>query len=237
MQKINRIYVSVLFFGFFFMSLASHSTPIQLFLEPLSDGICRIPLEIKIYVLDKNGNVDTTFKGKKKLEITVKENGGEKEESFRILTNKVRFKKGVGTFSVEDQEPEFLELNIKVEDITIAGYLKVSFEDKDIFPPKIIELSVDEDDAITLKFDKKIEEESAQREENYKAVMNQREVYPQEIEYHKNYVILKFAQVFTKEEEGYIELEGIKDLNGNEISSGLRSPAFTGTACESYCAD
>lgn len=87
---------------------------------------------------------------------------------------------------------------------------------------------VKEPNILILRFNEEVEEESALKVENYKAVTNKREVYPKKVEYHKDYVILEFSDHFRSDEEGYIEMEGIEDLSGNEIPLGARSPKFKG---------
>lgn len=89
---------------------------------------------------------------------------------------------------------------------------------------------------LKLEFNEELEEESAQEVRNYRAVTNRRETFPESIEYHRSYVFLKFEARFIREEEGYLELEGIMDLAGNEISSGTKSPVFEGI-CEDTCPD
>jgi hypothetical protein len=115
-----------------------------------------------------------------------------------------------------------------IPDLEISGNINLFFEDKDVSPPEVVGISSDEPGIISLVFNETLEEESAQETRNYKAVTNKQEVYPEKIEYHQDNVILEFEEYFDNEEEGYIELQGIKDLNGNQISSGLKSPDFKG---------
>ncbi len=126
-------------------------------------------------------------------------------------------------------------MEIALNDSELTGNISIFFEDKDIFPPEITDIYVEDVNIIKLEFNEELEEESAQEVRNFKAVTDEREVFPASIEYHKDYVYLKFEEHFNDDEEGYIELEGVKDLKGNEVRSGLRSPDFVGT-CLDACA-
>ena len=213
----------------------SYAKPIQLFLDVSSEAISRLPLEIEIFVLNENGEVEAGFKGKKELQITVQESGM-RDESYYIRSTKVRFKNGRASFTIENSEDETLGLEVALSYPELSGQISLSFLDKDIFPPEIDGISEDGPGIIKLEFNEELEEESAQKLRNYKAVTNEREAFPVKIEYHKSYVFLEFEEQFNTDEEGYIELEGIKDLSGNEISSGLRTPGFEGT-CSDVCTD
>lgn len=217
-----------LFVSFLCFSLVCFASAVQLFIEPLSEAICNKPLNLKLYVLDEQGNVDIEYDGVKNLDVRVEEKGGEKRGSFRIPSQRVSFKKGIGVFIVEDSEPEELKLTINLEDIRVPASVSLSFEDKDIFPPVITSIMVEKTDVIILKFNEQVDEEYALDTANYIAITNKREVHPQRVEYHKDYVVLKFPVEFDQDEEGYIELEEMRDLSGNEISPGLRSPDFDG---------
>lgn len=210
------------------MSKNGHSEPVQLFLDPVSEPVLYIPLEIEILVLDKNGRIDVGVNGKKELQIEVEEKGGLKDKSFSIRSKEISFKKGKGSFFIEDNEEESLNLYVKIPDLDISGDIKLFFQDKDVSPPEVTGITSNEPGLIRLDFNETLEEESAQETKNYKAVTNQQEVYPESIEYHQDNVVLEFEEYFANDEEGYIEMEGIKDLNGNQIPSGLKSPDFKG---------
>ncbi|MFH1772024.1 MAG: hypothetical protein ABH872_04335 [Candidatus Omnitrophota bacterium] len=104
----------------------------------------------------------------------------------------------------------------------------IAFKDKDIFPPEIESIIVEASDIIILKFSEALDEESATKEENYKAITNKREIHPEKIEYRRDVIVLKFPVEFNEDEEGYIESNDIADLAGNYIASGTRSPEFSG---------
>lgn len=217
--------------------LSTHSSaePTQLFLDPTSEAVRRRPLEIEILALNENGEIEENFIGKRELRITVQESG-RKDESYYIRSKKVSFKKGKTSFTVENSEEETLDVEIALSDPELTGTISLFFEDKDIFPPDITDIYVEDVNIIKLEFNEELEEESAQEFRNYKAVTNEREVFPESIEYHRDYVYLKFEEHFNDDEEGYIELQGVKDLKGNEVRSGLRSPDFVGT-CSGSCMD
>ena len=175
------------------------------------------------------------FEGKKELQIAVEE-GGMRDKSYSIRSEKVKFKKGRGYFRIENSEDETLDLMITLLGLDLSGQISLSFLDKDVFPPEIVEISEEDPGILKLEFNEELEEESAQEQRNYKAVTNEREAHPERIEYHRTYVFLEFEEHFHTDEEGYVELEGIKDINGNEVSSGLKSPDFEGT-CSDACPD
>ena len=210
------------------VSTNSRSEPVQLFLDPISESVCRIPLEIEVLVLNKNGEVDTGVEGKKELQIEVEEKGGRKDKSFSIRSKRVSFKKSKSSFVMENDDEERLGVNVMIPDLDISGSIDLFFQDRDISAPEVVGISSDEPGIIGLEFNEILEEESAQETRNYKAITNQREVYPEKIEYRQDNVVLEFEEYFDNEEEGYTELQGIKDLNGNQISSGLKSPDFKG---------
>lgn len=205
-----------------------YTTPIQIFLEPVAEPICDVPLEIKTYILNEEGNVVSTYNGKKRVKISVKEQGEGKTNNVDIPTKYIRFKKGVGSFFLKAQDEGTLEIKVEVEGIRLPGYMSLTFKKRDIKPPFVEAIFVEKHNILVLKFNEVIEEESALKVENYKALTDKREVYPKKVEYHKDYVILEFPENFESDEEGYIEIEGIKDLSGNEIPMGSRSPKFKG---------
>lgn len=112
------------------LSFFGYTTPLQILLEPIAKPICDIPLEIKVYILDEKGNIVFNYNGEKKVEINVKEQGGENKNGFDIPTEYVRFKKGIGYFSIKSQEEETLEIKVEVEDIRLPGYISLSFKKK-----------------------------------------------------------------------------------------------------------
>jgi hypothetical protein len=217
------------------LPVCSSAEAIQLFLDVSSEAVSRVPLEVEVLVLNENGEVVTAFEGKKELQVAVQESGM-RDESYNVHSRKVRFKKGKASFTIEDSEDETLDIEVALAEPSVSGEISLSFLDKDIFPPEVVEIFEEDPGILKMEFNEALEEESAQRSRNYKAVTNKREAFPVKIEYHKTYVFLEFEEHFLTDEEGYIELEGIKDLNGNEISSGLKSPDFEGT-CEDACPD
>ena len=231
-QKLLVVFVMC---GLMAWSAQSFAEPIQLYLDTSSEAVIRVPLDIEILVLNENGEVETGFDGKHELHITVNESGM-RDESYSVRANKVRFKKGKGFFSIEDSEGETLDVTVGLADSQASGQISLTFLDKDIFPPEITDIFEESSGVLKLEFNEEVEEESAQEERNYRAVTNKREAYPVKIEYHRTYVFLEFEEPFLTDEEGCLELEGIKDLDGNEVSSGLKSPDFEGT-CEDACPD
>lgn len=228
-REFLRILYSLLFISWSLSAVVCQAKPIQLFLMPVSQGACKQPLEIIVYVLNDKGEVDLNFDGAKKIKVSVKEKDGIKENSFHVSLDKtIKFKRGKSSFSIEDSEPETLDMTVEVENVKITASVKLLFEDKDAAGPVVESIAVEKADIVALKFNEEIKEESAQKTENYTAVTNKRQVHPKKVEYHKDYVILEFPQGFDKDEEGYIEVEGIEDLNGNEIPSDTRSPDFKG---------
>ncbi|MBN1870448.1 MAG: hypothetical protein JW847_07745 [Candidatus Omnitrophica bacterium] len=215
--------------------LRGYAAPIQLFLDTSSEAVCGLPLEIEILVLNENGEVETAFEGKHELQISGQESGM-LDKSCSVRSPIANFKKGKAFFAVEDSEEETVNLVVTIAEPRLSGQINLSFLDKDIFPPKIVNLFEESPGILKLEFNEELEEESAQEVKNYKAITNRRETFPLSIEYHRTYVFLKFEEHFFKDEEGYLELEEIEDISGNEISSGLKSPNFKGT-CEDACPD
>lgn len=226
---------SLILFMFLIVPMQGFAEPMHLFLDATAEAVARVPLEIEILVLDEEGNVETAFEGKKELSISVQE-GGMRDESYSIRSHKVRFKKGKSSLSIEDSEEETLDLDVAVSGTNLSGQISLSFLDKDVFPPEVVDVFEEDPGILKIVFNEELEEESAQETRNYKAVTNRRETNPIKIEYHRTYVYLEFEEHFLTDEEGYLELEGIQDVNGNEISSGLRSSDFEGT-CEDACPD
>ncbi len=231
----RALFLAAVIYNLLVLPGPSYAEAIQLFLDVSSEAISRVPLEVEVLVLNENGEVTTTFEGKKELRITVQESGM-RDKSYDIRSKRVRFRKGKASFTIEDSEDETLDLEVALAESAISGKISLSFLDKDIFPPEVVEIFEEAPGILKLEFNEELEEESAQESRNYKAVTNEREVFPVKIEYHRTYVFLEFEEPFHTDEEGYVELEGIKDLKGNEISSGLKSPDFEGT-CEDACPD
>ncbi|MCK5178850.1 MAG: hypothetical protein KAR32_04910 [Candidatus Omnitrophica bacterium] len=231
----KSLFLFVVICGFLVCPTHSCAEPIQLFLDTSSEAVVRFPLEVEILVLNENGEVETGFKGKHELHITVHESGM-RDESYSLRSKKARFKKGKASFTIENSEDETVDVTVGLVDPPVSGQISLTFLDKDIFPPEITDIFEETPGILKLEFNEELEEESAQKLKNYKAVTNEREAYPVKIEYHRTYVFLEFEEHFLTDEEGYLELEGIRDLNGNEISSGLKSPDFEGT-CEDACPD
>lgn len=227
-----RLYLN-LCLAFLLFPALSFAFAVQLFLEPPLESACHTRQELKIYALDEEGKIALDYSGVKKIKLTVQEEAGRIKDSFRIFSpESLEFKEGVAVLTLQDDEPEDLELTLEAEGIKLPASLKLSFRDKkENNPPAIREIKLEKHNLIVLNFDRQMEEESALKKENYKAVTNRREVYPETVEYHKDYVVLKFASGFDEGEEGYIEIAQIQDLEGNFVSSGTRSPKFEGCDC------
>lgn len=213
------------FLGLYFC-LKVYPAPMHVFLQPLSESVCDKPLEISVYVLNEEGNIDFSYEGKKNVKIQVDEPGGNVKNSWRPLPAYLEFKKGKSSFLINDSEAENLNIKVSLDGVPVYGYVTLSL--KDTAPPAVESIMVEKKNIIILKFSEVIEEESALAGGNYRAVTNKREVAPEKIEYHKDFVVLQFPVEFDSDEKGYIELEAIKDLSGNELSSGTRSPDFKG---------
>ena len=233
--KDTKIYLIFSLFVLLSTGAKSSADPFQLFLDPLSEAVCHQPLEVELLVLNDKGEIENGFTGEYELRITARESG-RNEGSYRIRSRQVDFDRGRGVLIIENDEEETLLFHVTIASPPLSGSVEIHFEDRDLSPPQVTEIYADDPGLIRLQFDEELEEESAQEVRNFKAVTNEREVYPESIEYRRDYVILKFADHFHGDEEGYIEMEGIKDLKGNEIRSGTRSPDFVGT-CSDACPD
>ncbi|MCP4652291.1 MAG: hypothetical protein GY858_02755 [Candidatus Omnitrophica bacterium] len=196
--------------------------PIQLFLEKQNQAICGVELNVLAYALNDRGEVDAAFSGKKN--VTFSSKADTKPCSF---PKNLKFKNGKGIFSIKCRKEIGLNLVVEIEGVNAPTNLSASFVCRDVLAPFVEGIMIEAKNLITVKFSEEVEDESAQGCENYTAITNKREVHPESIEYHKDTVILKFGIEFDDDEEGYVEVDEVKDLSGNAISSG-KSPTFKG---------
>lgn len=222
------IIFSIVFCAASIVARDGRAQAIQMFLDPVAEPMCRVPLEIEVLILDNNGRVDTSIEGEKELQINVEENEGKKDKSFSIRSAQVSFRQGIGSFVIENDEEELLIVNVAMPDLAVSENINLVFRDEDVSPPEVVRINSDEPGIIRLEFNEALEEESAQETRNYKAITNRQEVYPRKIEYHGDQVVLEFEDYFDNDEEGYIELQDIEDLHGNPVPSGLKSQNFKG---------
>lgn len=222
----NYKILSLLFLISFILPFTVLALPSKIAIENNLECLINDPIEIKVTVLNDKGKRDKTFSGNKNIKVEAKEIDGGQDDSFSVVKDIISFKNGVGNLLVKNQEEESVELLLSVEGIELATSGKLIFK-KDTTAPRVDSIMVEKANLIIIKFSEEIEEESGLRTQSYRAVTNKREINPDSIEFHKDYVVLKFGQHFDKDEEGYIELDGIRDLNANEISS-TRSPTFKG---------
>lgn len=215
-------------FVLLFVPTIVYSNSLKIVITPMSEPVCNSPLELKINVIDETGLPDISYKGKKKMMVSVKEIGGEEDNSYSIRNKKVKFRKGEGFLYLENSEQESLELEVGIKDAQKSALIKLDFIEKDIFPPEIEEFSVEGDGIILIKFNEALDEESAVDTDNYLTVTNMQESNPDSIEFHGDNVVLFFEESFQEEEEGVIVLNGIKDIHGNEIPSDTETPDFKG---------
>ncbi len=227
MKKFLNIFIC--FISFLFLILPSkHVSAFQLFLDPLCEGIVNNDLPISILVLNECGELEKSFSGKKNVDFKLKRESGVDPDSISFSRNVVSFKNGMGQFSVFDRESESILLSVLINELQVSEEINLVFENKDIFPPEVKEVETEGPYFLYLTFNEEVADNEALDAGNYLAITNKKEVHPDSIEYHNDYVILEFEKQIVEGEEGYIELKNIKDLSGNEIPSGLRSPDFEG---------
>ena len=228
MKNVNVV-ITILILIIFICISPGFCEPFQLYIEPLSSAVIAHPLKLKLFVLNEFGETDNSFTGKKPFKANVTEPSTKANNSYSFNPKKLlKFKKGVSELLLSNTEEEIIEIKISIDEVKLPGLLNISFEDMDVDPPEIKNIKSEEPNILILEFDEELDLDSAINERNYNVISNKREEFPSKVEFNKDYVVLTLPDPFKMEEKGYVELNNIKDLAGNEVESGLQSPEFDG---------
>jgi len=197
---------------------------------PASPGAA---LDVEVTAVDGQDQPDIFLDGERNFRFMAGESGSV-NNSTQSQTKSLLFTRGRAHLLISDSEAEKVDLEVTVDGFPLAGRITLDFARQDIDGPQVSDVKSDKGGIITIKFNEPLDEESALDKDNYRLITDKREISPDNIEYHKDYLVLKFDSEFEDQEEGSVEMTSIKDLSGNEISSGTRTSSFI---CDCGCDD
>ncbi|MCD4780679.1 MAG: Ig-like domain-containing protein [Candidatus Omnitrophica bacterium] len=227
--RFKRFLIAVFFLPLLALSpTTSFARPFQVFI-PKSDFPLLVDqvYSLDVFVLDKEGQIEAAFSGKRHIHVRLLKPDQKYLDDFLDLPRTVHFEKGKGLFTLKAKAEGTVVIDVKIEGVYLAGMLEIDFRFADMLPPAVENVEIQDVLNIAVFFDEVVEEVSAQKTQHYLLKTNEREIQPDAIEYHRTYVVLFFKEVFGLDEnEGYLELEGIKDLSGNALGPGYKTATF-----------
>ncbi|MBU1853131.1 MAG: hypothetical protein KJ957_03695 [Candidatus Omnitrophica bacterium] len=201
------------------------SPPERLEIKLASRGNINEPQKGALLALDKDGDITIDY-SQKGLNIAVKELG-RVDKSFTLDPGSLDIYEGKASFSITNSE-EDEELLIQLSDPKgrfkpIEARITFSVSDKE--PPEIIDLKMETLAFVELTFSEELDDGSATDPNNYEVVCSERQ-RPRSVEFHGDRVILELDDLLRSHEEMYVEARNLKDLSGNEMERGARSPDY-----------
>jgi len=200
--------------------------PVRFSIDLNKRGSLDKPVNGVVMALDKNDYVATEYDGIK-VPIMIEESGA-KDSSYIIKPSRLEFKNGKAKFSIQGSEDkESLTVNVidpqkKIQTATAEIDIGVA----DTSPPEVLELKMETLAFVELTFSEELEVASATDLYHYEVVCfdTQR---PLNVELQTNKVILELEDLLRPYDEMYVVFEDIKDLSGNVIERGTRSPTYS----------
>ncbi|MFC1621339.1 hypothetical protein ACFL2G_03435 [Candidatus Omnitrophota bacterium] len=199
--------------------------PERLEIKLASRGNINESQEASILVLDKDGNIAIDY-AQKGLNITVKELGNA-DNSFILNPKSLNIHGGKASFSITDSE-ENEELFLQIVDPKgrfqpIEANITFFIPDKE--PPEIVDLKMETLAFVEITFSEELDDGSATDTSNYEIICSDRQ-RPRSVEFHGDSVILELEDLLRPYDTMYIEVRNLKDLTGNEVDRGTKSPDY-----------